>query len=254
MRSAHVVIAVLIGWGSLGCTTTLEIYTPPPTPPNIRTFTLTSAVHELADAQNNFVPQSSLQLTQASQIWRQCAVAMVIAFTTIDLLNGQDPENGNLSIRLGEKFPATIEEEGVPHATNWAQVRNAAFRKNATKARGSDDHYTKLIRVFKDDIWNSFTLGVTPVTPGPDNVSVVRPLEDGKKVLILAHEIGHQLGLPDLEPSGEGNKGNLMCKAVDCSGFVLTGNMAAYPQPLQPYTQCFRVRDWGDYWDLYEEA
>jgi hypothetical protein len=252
MRSTHVALAVLIGSASgIACTTPgYENYTPPPQPPSIKTLTLTAAAHELADANDNFVHTSYTQLGVAKKIWQSCAIAVVFKNILIDVLNGVDPEDPHESVRFGERFPAEYPNKDV-HGTNFSIVEAAGFNANATTRRGSDEHWTKAVQVYLGGVPNlTNTLGVTRVSPGPDNFSVLRNLSNGQNQLILAHEIGHQLGLADLEPAG--NNGNLMCKNIECAGTTLTGNTGT-SNPRAQYTQCGTAEQWGDYWDLYEE-
>lgn len=254
MRFTRLAVPVVIASAAgIACETEFENYTPPPTPPTVKTYTLTSASHELADESGNLVLTSYKQLSLAQRVWRSCGISVPFAATLFEELSGPDPAQGggNVYVRFGEKFPAEYPNKDA-HGPNWTIVRNEAFRLNAAQSKGSDDHWTKRIQTYNEGLPDIVsTLGVTPVTPGPDNVSVVRSLENGNEQLILGHEIGHQLGLSDLEP--QGNTGNLMCKAIGCSGTTLTGHMGT-PNPRAPYTQCERAIYWGDLWDLYEEA
>jgi len=227
---------------------------PPPLPPGETRFTLTAAIHELRDAGNNIVRKSEAHVSLAPQIWRQCGISLVYTTAIPQNLEGIDPTiQGNNIVRLGERFYAT-DASGGNHDFNWTVIENAGFRRSQTRAKGSDSYYSRMILEWQDGMWTTIAAGVTPVTTSPpENYSVIEPQSDGNNQLNLAHEIGHQLGLDGNPNDPPPPSGNIMCRNVGCLGTAVTGSLG-HSNQLAPGTQCYDARDWGDFWNLFEEG
>lgn len=222
---------------------------PPPLPPGVSAFTLTSAIHELRDAQNNIVRKSEEHFEVTPKIWQQCAISIVWATTIVQNIDGRDPTNfQNAIIRLGERFYAT-EADGRNHQVNWPNIEEAGFRWGQARAKGSDSYYSRMILEWDGSAWNTNAAGITPVTTSPpENYSVLEPTSGGNNQFNMAHEMGHQLGLDEDDTSG-----GVMCRFVSCTGTFLEGSIY-YPNPLAPGTQCVKARDHGDFWNMFEEG
>jgi hypothetical protein len=253
LRAAYVAIVAAITFGAgVGCGPFETPAPPPPTkkPPNVKTYTLELYIHELLSSPGQIVKHSPLQVKKAPEVWDKCAISMVISNFVTDGLFGPDPSNNDNTVWFGEKFPAT-KADGSTHNDNWTKIESAAYKKFQSTEKGSDNHYTKAIFQKKGCCWVNTAGGIT-ITSTADqgyNFSVNKPLQaDLGQQLILAHEIGHQLGLPHLL-----EQGNLMCEETGCGGTTIKGSIG-HPDALAPGTQCAVARDVGDKFDFFNNT
>jgi hypothetical protein len=192
-------------------------------------------MHAMIDGTGNRVDPIDEHGIQANLLWQgQCDIEM--RWTTNEDVVGPPVDtvgvdSAKFQIKLGEEFFYDEPALDPDYVRNWRmlQVRQVHFLRNRFgRDEGGDAFYSRDVHRAGDYGVAAATLLTPPVW---ENLSVVEPLFAGNFDYILAHEIGHQLGLPDRPDTVQQGKW-LMYPTVGGIGPQLSGGpVVGGPEP-----------------------